>query len=130
MRKYVSLCVVAVVVVGCSSSTPEPSANPKIGTWGVATGYMDLTVRPGNDFFDYAVGSWAKSLKISDDEVCAGVNVDIDDTIQRNVQEIVESAGHARPADGEPAQQISDLYASYMDEATLDRLGVEPVRKY
>lgn len=131
MRKLLPLCAVAMVVLGCSSPTPKDqaeAAKPKFGTWGVETADMDPTVRPGNDFFDYAVGSWAKSLKISDDEQCAGVNVDVDDNIKRNVQAIVETAGDER--DDKPAQQISDLYAAYMDEATIDKRGIEPVRKY
>lgn len=124
----VSLAV-GVVLVGCSHST-EQQAKPKVGPWGVNLSDMDRSVRPGNDFFSYAVGTWAKNAKIPADKVCAGVNLDVQNQLNADLRAIVEGAGAKHAPAGDISQQIGDLFASYMDEALLNRKGVEPVRPF
>ena len=89
---------------------------------------MDTSVRPGNNFFDYAVGSWVKDAKIPADRLCAGYDLDIQDKLDADVKTIVERATAEHAPTGEISQKIGDLYASYMDEAKLNELGAEPVK--
>ncbi|BDE12919.1 MULTISPECIES: M13 family metallopeptidase [Mycobacterium] len=131
MRVFVRTAAVplaaALVFVGCSHKTEQPP-KPKVGSWGVDMTQMDTSVRPGNDFFAYAVGSWVKNAKIPADKVCAGVNLDIQNQLNADLRAIVEGAAAKHAPAGDIAQQIGDLFASYMDEATLNKNGVEPVR--
>ena len=122
----VSLAV-GLVLVGCGRPAEHP-AKPKFGTWGVDMAQMDRSVRPGNDFFAYAVGGWLKNAKIPADKVCAGVNLDIQNQLNADLRAIVEGAGAKHAPAGDISQQIGDLFASYMDEAALNKNGVEPVR--
>jgi putative endopeptidase len=89
---------------------------------------MDKSVRPGNDFFDYVVGAWVRTAKIPPDKVCAGVGLDIQNQLDADLKAIVEAASAKHAPAGDISQQIGDLYASYMDEALLNKKGVEPVR--
>src|SRR4051812_16982487 len=89
---------------------------------------MEQSVRPGNDFFAYAVGTWLKNAKIPADKVCAGVNLDIQNQLNADLRAIVEGASAKHAPAGDISQQIGDLFASYMDETTLNKQGVEPVR--
>jgi putative endopeptidase len=91
---------------------------------------MDKSVRPGNDFFDYVLGAWVKNAKIPPDKVCAGVDLDVQDQLDADVKAIVESAAAKHAPAGEISQRIGDFYASYMDEALLNKKGVEPVRPF
>lgn len=115
------------VLVGCDRPAPQPP-KAKIGSWGVDLADMDRSVRPGNDFFDYVVGSWVKNAKIPADRVCAGVNLDIQNQLDADLKAIVQSAAAKHAAAGDISQQIGDLYASYMNEELLNKKGVEPVR--
>ena len=117
------------VLVGCDHPAEQPP-KPKVGTWGVDMTGMDNSVRPGNDFFDYVLGAWVKNAKIPPDKVCAGVNLDVQDQLDADLKAIVEGAAAKHAPPGEISQQIGDFYASYMDEALLNKKGVEPVRPF
>ena len=69
-----------------------------------------------------------KNAKIPADKVCAGVSLDIQNQLNADLKAIVEGATAKHASAGEISQQIGDLYASYMDEALLNKKGVEPVR--
>ena len=129
MRKPLHICLVtALVVTGCPGPQ-EQTAKPQFGTWGIDTADMDPSVRPGDDFFDYALGSWLKTAKIPDDKACVGVDDDLETVVDDDLKSIAEQAANEAPPNGQP-QQIGDLYSSYMDEATLDQRGAEPVKPY
>lgn len=115
------------VLTGCDRPAAHPP-KPKFGTWGVDTADMDRSVRPGNDFFAYVVGTWAKHATIPPDKVCAGINLDIQNQLNADLKAIVEGAAAKHAPAGEISQQIGDLYASYMDEGLLNNKGVDPVR--
>jgi putative endopeptidase len=125
----VSLAAV-LVLVGCDHPARQPvaPAKPKVGAWGVDMADMDQSIRPGNDFFDYVVGAWAKNATIPADKVCAGVNLDIQNQLNSDLKAIVEGAVAKHASAGQISQQIGDYYASYMDEALLNKKGAEPVR--
>lgn len=133
MRVFVRTVAVSLatglVLVGCDHPAPKAS-KPKVGAWGVDLADMDRSVQPGNDFFDYVIGTWAKNAKIPPDKVCAGVNLDIQNQLNADLKAIVEGAGGKHAPAGDISQQIGDLYASYMDEALLNKKGVEPVRPF
>ena len=52
---------------------------PKYGPWGVDYASMDKSVKPGDDFFGYAEGSWLKTAPIAPDKARAGYNYDMPD---------------------------------------------------
>ena len=131
MRVFVRAVAMALaaglVLVGCHHPAEQPS-KPKVGAWGFDMAEMDKSVRPGNDFFDYVLGTWVKHAKIPPDKLCAGVSLDIQNQLDADLKAIVEGAAAKHAPAGEISQQIGDLYASYMDEALLNKKGVEPVR--
>src|SRR5258705_12419009 len=46
--------------------------SPKYGTWGFDATGMDLSVKPGGDFFRYANGKWADRTQIPSDRTRYG----------------------------------------------------------
>lgn len=124
MRRLLPLIVIVCLVLGGCSPIRERSG------WGVETADMDLTVRPGDDFFDYAVGAWIDRVEIPDEQACIGVNTDLDSRLMTDIGEIISDAADANAPAGDPAQQIADLSESYVDQDALDDLGDRPVRGY
>ncbi len=104
------------------------AAGPRYGTWGVATEDMDTSVKPGDDFFAYAEGTWLKTHAIPADKTGAGYNYELPDEIELQVRKMVEDAA-ANP-DGPTQQKIGDAYAAWMDEKGIEARGLEPAKPY
>ena len=90
VRVLVAALSAGVVLSGCADSSPERPAKPKFGTWGIDTADMDRTVRPGDDFFDYVLGSWLKTAQIPADKLCAGVGLEIQNQLDDDLKSVVE----------------------------------------
>ena len=123
----------ALALVGISLAALVPAsapAKPLYGTWGYDASAMDRGVKPGDDFFDYVNGSWAKRTEIAPDRTFVGIDSVLNDQIERDVRAIVEDMAKDPSANGRLGQQIGDLYASWMDEREVEKLGTEPIRPY
>ncbi len=118
------------VISSCASAPAVQPVKPKYGTWGVDTTAMDKSVRPGDDFFDYVLGSWAKTAQIRPDRTCTGIDLDIQDQLDADVKTVVETASSEHAPKGDISQKIGDLYASFMDEKALDARGIGPVKPF
>ena len=104
------------------------AAAPRYGNWGVATEDMDSSVKPGDDFFAYAEGTWLKNHPIPADKTGAGYNYELPDEIEQQVRTMVERV--ASNAESPIAQKIGDAYAGWMDEAGIEARGLEPLKPY
>src|SRR3954464_537820 len=104
------------------------AAGPRYGTWGAATEDMDTKVKPGDSLFDYAQGTWLKNHPIPADKTGAGYNYELPDEIEQQVKKMVEdvTTNPSSPI----AQKIGDAYAAWMDEAGIERRGLEPAKPW
>jgi putative endopeptidase len=104
------------------------AAGPRYGTWGVEAKDMDQSVKPGDDFFAYAEGSWLKTHAIPSDKTAAGYNYELPDEIEQQVKAMVEQVS-ASP-DSAISQKIGDAYAAWMDQKGIEARGLEPLKPY
>jgi putative endopeptidase len=97
---------------------------------GIDVEYIDETVRPQDDFFEYFNGKWLASTEIPADKSSWGSFLKLRDDTLPQLRAIIETAAHDPTAvPGSDAQRIGDFYASFMDEKALDRLGSKPLAK-
>jgi predicted metalloendopeptidase len=94
---------------------------------GVATEYIDASVRPQDDFYDYLNGKWMKSVEIPADKASWGSFMKLREDTLPQLRAIIEKVAAGTPAKGTDAQRIGDYYASFMDEAKLEQLGIAPL---
>jgi putative endopeptidase len=94
---------------------------------GLLLGYMDTSVRPGNDFNAYVNGAWIDRTAIPADKSVYGIGYILDEESQDAVKSIIEEAAAGDFAKGSDQQKVGDLYASFMDMETRNRLGVAPL---
>ena len=52
---------------GQTPALAAPANKPQIGAWGVDLAGRDLSVKPGDDFFNYANGTWLANTQIPAD---------------------------------------------------------------
>jgi len=74
------------------------------------------------------VGGWAKRTAIPTEYDRYGVDQEIDAHTHQILREIMESAAAAKAATGTEAQKVGDFYASGMDEAGIEQLGITPLK--
>jgi len=108
---------------GVTHAAPARAAadKPAYGTFGFDTGGLDRSVAPGDDFYAFANGQWAKSTPIPADRSNFGMFTGLDDLSTSRSREILEKDAKR------PGSRIGDLYASFMDEAAVDAAGIGPL---
>ena len=94
---------------------------------GIERDAMDTSTAPGDDFWTYANGAWAKAHPIPADRSSYGVDAVLtEETKKRTVDLIQAAAQNAKP--GSDAQKVGDYYASFMDEAGIEAKGITPLQ--
>ena len=110
---------------GAASASTEAT---KMGTWGIDTAGMDKSVKPGDDFFGYVNGTWAKNTPIPADRSSYGGFAVLRDLSEARTRQLVEGYKAGNPAkDGDQAK-VSAIYRGFMDEAAIERLDAKPIQ--
>lgn len=90
---------------------------------------MDLSVKPGDDFYQYASGTWIKNNPVPAKETRWGSFNELRDFNINAVRSLVEEAAadKAAPA-GSAKRRVGDFYAAAMDSLTIEKLGYTPIK--
>jgi len=107
-------------VVPAPAAAPALAPKPQYGDFGIDTAGMDKSVLPGNDFFDYANGTWAKNTPIPADKARYGMFNVLDDLSKERTRTIIEEQAK------DPASKIGAAYQSFMDETSVEAKGLAP----
>lgn len=122
------LVVPAVLSAACNTkSSQQTTEEPKRTVFFDKTG-MDTTVKPGDNFFDYANGTWLKKTEIPGTETSWGLAKILYNNTQTELHGILEDAVKQDAAKGSAEQKVGDLYSSGMDTVTIEKLGYTPVK--
>ncbi len=123
------LATAGLATTGWTASAPaDDLATPHYGTWGYDETGRDAAVKPGDDFFKYASGSYLKTLEIPSDRSRFG-NFDVlSDLSQRRVRGVLEAASANRTAARGEEAQIGAYYRAFMDEKRIEALGTAPLK--
>ncbi len=89
---------------------------------------MDLGINPGDDFFNYANGTWVKNTPIPPDLTRYGAFDELRENNSRQLKALVDELSANVYPKGSNKQKISDFFASGMDEAKINSLGYQPVK--
>ncbi|MBS0295856.1 MAG: M13 family metallopeptidase [Proteobacteria bacterium] len=122
---YLAAVSAAAILSGTLAATAA-LAGPAYGAWGVDLSARDASVKPGDDFFAYANGTWDKTVKIPDDQGSTGVGYDVYNKAQDELRAIIETSAKAPKT--ATARQIGALYNSFMDEARVEALDAKPMQ--
>lgn len=96
---------------------------------GIDKSTFDESVRPQDDLFRYVNGTWLKTKEIPADKSNYGSFNALADLSEERLKEIIELAAKSSPKYPNPdMQKVGDLYLSYMDSVTIEKLGIKPVQ--
>jgi len=91
---------------------------------------MDLSVKPGDDFYTYVNGGWIERTEIPEDKAQVGLYTQMRERAQANVKLIIEESSKSNIAKGSDEQKVGDLYHSFMDIDTRNTIGIKPLEKH
>jgi len=134
-RRILGRLGIAVLAIGASAAAARPveaqqKQAPRALVLGVDTANFDRSVRPQDDFSEFVNGTWLKNAQMPGDRSRWGSFDELRDQADAAVRSIVEEAAAHPGKRGSNAQKIGDLYASFMDSARIESLGLEPLRPW
>ena len=88
---------------------------------------FDPTVKPQDDFYEYATGGWRKANPIPAAYSSWGVFNEINERNNTALHTILDRATQARNS-GFIEKLVGDFYASGMDETAIESAGLTPVQ--
>jgi predicted metalloendopeptidase len=94
---------------------------------GIEPSWMDKTVKPGDDFFSYANGSWVKNTAIPADRSSVGAFWIADQLREKNTDALFNAILKSNPTSGTDAL-IANYYKAYLDTSAIDRAGLAPAK--
>ena len=97
---------------------------------GINVANMDRSVKPGDDFYQYANGDWIKRTEIPPDRAGVDVWTKLGDLSNKRMADLIAEIAKSNPAAGSQERKVADLYNSYLDEATIEAKGLAPLRPH
>jgi putative endopeptidase len=142
LRPLAATITLALLLGACTKPAPAPAdqagakpasaaaaapAKATLGTFGFDVAGMDKSAVPGDNFFQYANGTWAKTFEIPADKSGYSSFTRLSDQAAKDTRAIIDATAKDANASGEAAQ-IRDYYNAFMDEAAIERAGLAPLQ--
>jgi len=102
----------------------------KYGSFGIDLTARDTNVKPGDDFHRHANGAWLRTTEIPADRTSWSLWSAQAINIELQLKAIVDELAARNNAGDPTAQRVGAFYASWMDEAGIERRGTAPLRPY
>ena len=109
MNRFLALALATTALSACATQQPPivaeaapaatpvaeapPAPKPQYGTFGFDTAGMDTSILPGDDFYEYANGTWAKNTPIPADKSNYGMFTMLDDLSRNRTRTLIEECG-------------------------------------
>lgn len=98
-------------------------------TTGLDLANLDTTALPGTDFYEYACGGWMKANPLTAEYARYGSFDRLAENNNEQLRQLIEGVAAQKNAPGSIADKIAQMFASAMDSVSLNKQGVEPIRK-
>ena len=129
--------LIAALMLGVATVTLGPVACNMAGTdsavstpgteLGIRKDWMDTSVKPGDDWFEYANGSWLKNTEIPADRSSIGGFWIADQQTEKNLEALIADIQKSDPEPGSEAAKVKAFYNAYLDTKAIDAAGMKPV---
>ncbi len=118
MTKQVAFIVVLAIVIGSMAADNRKFIDPQ---------NMDLSVKPGDNFYEYANGNWLKKNEIPASKTSWGSFNELREKSLDAMKTLLEDASKTTTK-GRLYQMVGDFYESGMDSLTIEKRGFDPIK--
>ena len=87
---------------------------------------VDTSVKPGDAFYQYVNGAWLKATEIPADRSSMSDGAMLSEQADERTREIIQQTAQDKSATAD-AKKIADFYNAFMDEASIEKLGLKPL---
>ena len=102
---------------------------PKKNKSGVTLSNLDKSVKPSEDFYQYACGGWMQLNPLKDEYARYGSFDVLAENNQKQLKELVENLAKKTYANGTVEQKVGDLYKIGMNTDKIEAQGAEPIQQ-
>ena len=137
MKKLIAVLAAGTALAGCATRPADvlpppaeapaapvveaPAApKPELGTFGFDKSGMDTSVAPGDNFYTYANGTWARTTPIPADKSNYGMFTMLDDLSRQRTRAIIDESAR------DPNSKVGQAYNAYLDTAAIEAKGLAP----
>ncbi|SEP92472.1 M13 family metallopeptidase [Flavobacterium urocaniciphilum] len=126
-----SVFILTAIFQSCKSTTPVVNNTVEKKSYGIQTEYMDKSVKPNQDFYNYVNGTWLKNTEIPADRTRWGSFDELRKNTDDDVMAILNEAVQNKNLDPKSDQaKAVNLYKSILDTVTRNKKGIEPLKPY
>src|ERR1035441_5308621 len=94
LRFFAASCIATCALAASAQNAPAPE------THGIAVASMDRSVKPGDDFYQYANGEWIKRTEIPPDRAEVDVFSNLADLSNKRTADLIEEIAKSTPPAG------------------------------
>jgi putative endopeptidase len=123
MKSFVKFSLIGAAVAFAAFAPPGKKVKPKY----IDKANMDLSIKPGDNFYLYANGNWLKSNAIPPSKTRWGSFDELREESSKRLKQLLADAA-AKSGASDALQKIGDFYNSGMDSAAIEQLGWQPVK--
>ncbi|WP_069658876.1 M13 family metallopeptidase [Arcticibacter eurypsychrophilus] len=124
-RKYINLLLPGLVALSLQVNAQQTPLTKYIDP-----ANMDLSIKPGDDFYQYASGTWIKNNPVPAKETRWGSFNVLRDFNINAVKTIIETATlNTNATPGSVEKRVGDFYSAAMDSASIEKLGYTPIKQ-
>ncbi|MEN5232083.1 M13 family metallopeptidase [Sphingobacterium faecium] len=120
MKKHTVLAAL-MMCGGVLFAQQNPAINPA---------FMDKSVRPQDDFYNFVNGQWMKTVEIPSDKARWGSFDELRENTDIATLKILKESLSTTFEKGSDGQKIGDLYRSYIDFDKRNQLGITPIKPF
>src|SRR6202167_3076199 len=120
----IGCCVLAVAMTACAQDARAQDPH------GISLAKMDRSVKPGDDFYEYASGDWIKRTEIPPDRGRIGGFTALSELSDKRTAALIEEMAKGSAPAGSGERKIAELYNSYMDEPAIESRGLAPLEPH
>ncbi|MCL1137895.1 M13 family metallopeptidase [Shewanella pneumatophori] len=136
-KSLIAIALATTFLAGCGTSdvntdtqtevTKAANNKAELGSFGVDLSARNEAVKPGDDFFMYASGTWYDNYVMPADKTRFGAFTGLAERSEKQVKEIIDDIASRSDLNAEE-QLIADFYQAYMDTDTINKLGITPIQ--